>query len=75
MDQYEFIDLRVQDGVATLTLDRPDKRNAFTDAMRAAFIAALERVTHDREIRALVLTGAGKGFCAGGDVAGMQQRM
>ncbi|OZI28835.1 enoyl-CoA hydratase [Bordetella genomosp. 1] len=75
MDQYEFIDLRVQDGVATLTLDRPDKRNAFTDAMRAEFIAALERVMHDRAIRALVLTGAGKGFCAGGDVAGMQQRM
>lgn len=75
MDQYEFIDLRVQDGVATLTLDRPDKRNAFTDAMRAEFIAALERVTYDRAIRTLVLTGAGKGFCAGGDVAGMQQRM
>lgn len=70
-----LIELSVRDGVATLLLNRPDKRNAMSDAMRTEFIAALERVTADKAIRALVLTGSGKGFCAGGDVAGMERRM
>jgi len=70
-----LIDLKVDAGIATLTLNRPDKRNAITDAMRTELIDALEQVTADGAIRALVLTGAGKGFCAGGDVAGMQRRM
>ena len=70
-----LIDLKVDTGIATLTLNRPDKRNAITDAMRTELIDALEQVASDGTIRALVLTGAGKGFCAGGDVAGMQRRM
>lgn len=70
-----LIDLKVDAGIATLTLNRPEKRNAITDAMRTELIDALEQVTADGTIRALVLTGAGKGFCAGGDVAGMQRRM
>jgi enoyl-CoA hydratase/carnithine racemase len=70
-----LIDLRVEGGIATLTLNRPDKRNAMSDEMRSQFIDALERVAADKAIRALVLTGAGKGFCAGGDIAGMQKRM
>lgn len=70
-----LIDLQVDAGIATLTLNRPDKRNAMSDAMRTEFIDALERVTADKAIRALVLTGAGKGFCAGGDIAGMEKRM
>jgi enoyl-CoA hydratase/carnithine racemase len=70
-----LIDLTVDAGIATLTLNRPDKRNAITDAMRTELIDALEQVAADGTIRALVLTGAGKGFCAGGDVAGMQRRM
>ncbi len=72
---YSLIDLQVQNGIATLTLNRPDKRNAMSDAMRTEFIHALEQVTADKAIRALVLTGAGKGFCAGGDISGMQRRM
>jgi enoyl-CoA hydratase/carnithine racemase len=72
---HQFIDLSVVDAIATITLDRPDKRNAFSDDMRSEFIEALERVAADKAIRALVLTGAGKGFCAGGDVSGMQKRM
>ncbi|WP_298233222.1 enoyl-CoA hydratase/isomerase family protein [uncultured Azohydromonas sp.] len=71
----ELIDLQVHAGIATLTLNRPDKRNAMSDAMRSQFIEALEHVAADKAIRALVLTGAGKGFCAGGDIAGMERRL
>jgi len=70
-----LIDLQLGAGIATLTLNRPDKRNAMSDAMRSEFTEALERVAADKAIRALVLTGAGKGFCAGGDIAGMERRM
>ncbi len=72
---YTLIDLAVTNGIATITLNRPDKRNAMSDAMRAEFIHALEHVAADKAIRALVLTGAGKGFCAGGDISGMEKRM
>jgi len=75
MSTPPLIDLQIDTGIATLTLNRPEKRNAMSDAMRAEFIDALEQVTADKAIRALVLTGAGKGFCAGGDVAGMEKRM
>ncbi|HEY9281594.1 MAG TPA: enoyl-CoA hydratase/isomerase family protein [Eoetvoesiella sp.] len=70
-----LIDLRVREGVATIYLNRPEKRNAMSDDMRTEFIAALEQVAGDDTIRALILTGNGKGFCAGGDVAGMERRM
>ena len=71
----DLVILEVQAGIATLTLNRPDKRNAMSDDMRTQFIDALESVAADKAIRALVLTGAGKGFCAGGDIAGMERRM
>ena len=70
-----LIELTTAAGIATLAFNRPDKRNAMSDAMRTQFIAALEQVASDKAIRALVLTGNGKGFCAGGDIAGMEQRM
>lgn len=69
------IELRVEAGIATLALNRPEKRNAMSDSMRTELIAALEQIAGDNSIRALILTGNGKGFCAGGDVAGMQRRM
>ncbi|MFN7153602.1 MAG: enoyl-CoA hydratase/isomerase family protein [Acidovorax sp.] len=71
----ELIELTVTHGIATLTLNRPEKRNAMSDDMRTEFIAALEHVSADKSIRALVLTGNGKGFCAGGDISGMERRM
>ena len=71
----DLVLLDVQDGIATLTLNRPDKRNAMSDEMRTQFVTALESVAADKAIRALVLTGSGKGFCAGGDIAGMERRM
>ncbi len=70
-----LIDLRTEGGIATLVFNRPEKRNAMSDDMRSEFIRALEQVAADKSIKALVLTGAGKGFCAGGDIAGMQRRM
>ena len=73
--ETSLIQLTVTDGIATIALNRPDKRNAMSDAMRGEFITALEKVSADQAIRALVLTGNGKGFCAGGDVAGMERRM
>jgi enoyl-CoA hydratase/carnithine racemase len=71
----ELIELRIHSGIATVHLNRPEKRNAMNDELRGQFIAALERIAADREVRALVLTGNGKGFCAGGDVAAMEQRL
>ena len=73
---FTLIDLQVDDkAIATITFNRPDKRNAMSDEMRTEFIHALEQVAADQAIKALVLTGAGKGFCAGGDISGMQRRM
>lgn len=59
------------DGVAVLTMNRPEARNAMSGEMNEAMRATLSAVEVDPEIRCVVLTGAGKGFCAGGDVKGM----
>src|ERR1043166_6947398 len=75
VDMTDLIKMEVHAGIATLTLNRPEKRNAMSDDMRTQFIAALESVAADKNILGLVLTGAGKAFCAGGDIAGMEQRM
>jgi 2-(1,2-epoxy-1,2-dihydrophenyl)acetyl-CoA isomerase len=64
----------VEDGVATLTMNRPEARNALTGAMQAALSEALPRLAADRSVRAVVLTGAGGAFCAGGDVKGFAAR-
>lgn len=57
-------------GVKRLTLNRPEALNAFTFGMYEAFIAALESLRHDPETRVIVITGAGRGFCAGHDTRG-----
>lgn len=75
MSTSGHIELRVEDGVAVLALNRPDVRNAIDDAMRAEFMDAIDRVGRDDAIRALVLTGNGKAFCAGGDIRSMRERM
>lgn len=69
------IQVAVSDGIATLTLNRPTVRNAIDDAMRVELIDALDAIGRDATIRAVVLTGSGRGFCSGGDVKGMMQRM
>jgi len=66
---YEFIRVDGTDGVATLTLNRPERLNSFTVAMHDEVRAALDAIAADRSIRCLVLTGAGRGFCAGQDLS------
>ncbi|HEV7810777.1 MAG TPA: enoyl-CoA hydratase-related protein, partial [Candidatus Limnocylindrales bacterium] len=63
-------DLRVEsaDGVATLTLDRPDALNALTVGLKESLRAALDELGRDDSVRAIVLTGAGRAFCAGQDL-------
>ena len=63
----------IEDGVGTLTLNRPDARNAMSGEMNQALQAMLAQFETDTAVRCVVLTGAGKGFCAGGDVKGMAE--
>ena len=71
----EFIQVNAREGVATITLNRPEKLNAINDQMRAELVAAFEAAGADDAVRAVILTGAGKGFCAGGDIGGMRARL
>jgi enoyl-CoA hydratase/carnithine racemase len=66
---YEEIRYKVTDRIATLTLDRPGKLNAFTRRMRDELIDAFGRADGDDEVRAVIVTGAGRAFCAGADLS------
>jgi enoyl-CoA hydratase/carnithine racemase len=70
-----LVELTIEDGVAIVALNRPEVRNAINDAMRAEFIAALERIAAEEAVRAVVLTGQGRAFCSGGDISGMNERL
>ena len=65
---YETILLEVAEGVATITLNRPDKKNAMNPRMHEEMTHLLERLRYDDEVRVLVFTGAGDAFCAGMDI-------
>jgi 2-(1,2-epoxy-1,2-dihydrophenyl)acetyl-CoA isomerase len=64
----------VEDGIATIRLNRPDRLNAFTAPMLDAWAEAIETSRRDTAVRAVVLTGTGRGFCSGGDVRAMGER-
>jgi 2-(1,2-epoxy-1,2-dihydrophenyl)acetyl-CoA isomerase len=66
---YQNILFNIEDGIARLTLNRPDKLNSFTAAMHVEVRDAIERARADKSVRVLVLTGAGRGFCAGQDLS------
>lgn len=66
---YEQIGYEVDDNILTITLNRPDKLNAFTGRMLQELIDALDRADADDEVRAIIFTGAGRGFCAGADLS------
>jgi enoyl-CoA hydratase/carnithine racemase len=68
--QYEAIRYEVKDHILTLTLNRPDQLNAFTIVMAHELIDAFNRASEDDEVRAIVVTGAGRAFCAGMDLSG-----
>ena len=70
MPTFETILYDVQDGIATFTLNRPDKLNAFTGQMMADMIAAFDETDKDDNVRVVIVTGAGRGFCAGADLSG-----
>ncbi|MBU2547548.1 MAG: enoyl-CoA hydratase [Proteobacteria bacterium] len=65
---WEHILLDKSEHIATITLNRPERMNAFGGLMRQEIVAALEDVAADGEVRVVVITGAGKAFCTGGDV-------
>jgi 2-(1,2-epoxy-1,2-dihydrophenyl)acetyl-CoA isomerase len=69
MADYQAIQLTIEQQVAWITLNRPDARNAINDEMREEFIGVLTDARTNPEIRALVVTGAGKGFCTGADLS------
>lgn len=68
MPAYETIKLDIAGGVATLTLNRPDRMNAFTDVMTREMIAAFDETDANDDVRAVIVTGAGRAFCAGADL-------
>ena len=72
---YEHLLIKEESGILTITLNRPDKLNAFIGHMRRDLAEALEAAGSDRTVRVVVITGAGRAFCAGGDVNFMAELM
>src|SRR5919206_3816951 len=69
-DEADLVLYEVRDKVALITLNRPEKRNALSRALWRRIDAAFQRAEEDANVRAIVLSGNGKGFCAGADIAG-----
>lgn len=67
--QYSEITYEVSEHIATITLNRPDKLNAFTGTMMNEIIDAFDRTDQDDDVHAVIITGAGRGFCAGADLS------
>ncbi|HYW04824.1 MAG TPA: enoyl-CoA hydratase [Gammaproteobacteria bacterium] len=65
----DTVQYQAGDGVATITLNRPDKLNAMNPALIGAAVDAIQRAASDEDVRVVVLTGAGRGFCVGGDLS------
>src|SRR3954449_11467333 len=65
---FQEIRYEIEDGVLTITLDRPDRLNAFTPTMGRELLEALDMADADDSVRAVIVTGAGRGFCAGADL-------
>jgi enoyl-CoA hydratase/carnithine racemase len=70
----ENLSFEVDQGVATITLDRPDKMNAFTEEMLEKWLAALEQCRTSQEVRVIVITGTGRAFTTGGDVGTFSEK-
>ena len=70
MSDFNTIQLAIADGVAVITLNRPDRMNAFTQVMALELIAAFDATDANDDVRAVIVTGAGRAFCAGADLGG-----
>ena len=73
--ETSLVETDLIDGTAVIALNRPDKRNAINDAMRVDLFQVLDWADRSADVRAIVMTGRGKGFCAGGDIAAMRERL
>src|SRR5258707_11501502 len=73
MPEYQKILYSVDQSIARITLNRPDKRNALDDGIVSEFKDALEAVSHDDSVRVVLITGAGRDFCSGADLASLQR--
>ncbi len=74
MPEYEQVLYDQDDRVVTITLDRPERLNAWTGIMETEFIHAIRHASDDRSVGCIVVTGAGRGFCAGADIGGWASR-
>ena len=76
MSNYHYTDLEctLEDFTLWITLNRPENSNAFSDEMIESLVACLNRADEDNNVRTIVITGAGKHFCAGGDIKAMQNK-
>jgi enoyl-CoA hydratase/carnithine racemase len=75
VDEGRRVELKIDSGVALASLNRPAVRNAIDELTRSELQKILDRAADDPDIKALVLTGKGTAFCAGGDISAMQQRL
>jgi enoyl-CoA hydratase len=71
----DVLTVRIEDRVALLTLNRPEKLNAMNNEMLAAIMATLDEIEPDKEVRAVIITGAGRAFSAGADIAAFQRHI
>src|SRR5260370_23771766 len=71
----EHLRFEIADRIATVTLDRPERMNAFTFEMIDAWAAALVECRRNDAVRVVIVTGAGKAFCSGGDIVAMEERL
>jgi len=70
---YSSITYAKEDHIATITLNRPDRLNAYNSELVKEMMGAVDDTRKDDEVRVLIITGAGRGFCAGGDISGYQE--
>lgn len=73
--EYEDLLLEIKDGIAILTLNVPQKKNAITKKMRGSLLAVVNDIAKNDKARVVIVTGAGDAFCAGGDIGLMKERM